>query len=244
MSLFERLISEGRASANGLRDVREGVVGAAGILFDLATPFLAGVRNHWGVDEETADRELPGDDLVPNPRWSWTHGIEIAAPTKDVWPWIAQIGADKGGFYSYQWLENLAGCGIRNAETAHAEWEVRLGDAMLLHPRMPRLPVVAVEPGRWFVVHGAPDIRALREGRSWVDVSWLFHLEPLSNECTRFISRFRSNSSDDLLSRIQYGSYVTESVGFVMDRRMLLGVKERVECRRVEMLAEEPRVAT
>jgi hypothetical protein len=232
--------AEGTLSMDGLRDVREGVIGASGILLDLVTPFLAGVRSHWGVDKVTATRELPGDDLIPNPRWSWTHGIEIAAPPEEVWPWIAQIGADKGGFYSYQWLENMAGCGVQNAEITRREWEVRPGDSISLHPRMPRLPVVAVEPGRFFVVHGAPDAAAQREGRSWTSASWLFHVEPLPNGNTRFISRFRSSCSSDLLTRFQFGPYVTESVGFVMDRRMLLGVKERVERRRAEVLATAP----
>ena len=231
--------AEGTIYVDKVRDVREGIVGTAGILLDLATPFLAGVRNHWGIDKRTAECAFPGDDLIPAPRWSWTHGIEIGAPIEEVWPWIAQIGADKGGFYSYQWIENMVGCGIRNAETIHREWEVRKGDGMVLHPRMPKLPVAAVERGRWFVVHGAPDQHAKSEGRPWASVSWLFHLEPLPNGNTRFISRFRSDSSDEWRTLLQYGPYLTESVGFVMDRRMLLGVKERVERRRAEVIVTE-----
>jgi hypothetical protein len=220
------------------RDIGEGVVGAAGIVLDLFTPFLRGVRSHWGVDETTAARRLPGDELVPEPRWSWTHGVEIDATPGEVWPWIAQMGADKGGFYSYEWLENLAGCGIHNAETTRAEWEVRPGDAMMLHPKMPKLRVAGVEPGWWFVVEGAADLAAKRDGKPWVAVSWLFYLEPLDGGRTRFVSRFRSRASDDFLTRLQFGPYLTESVGFVMDRRMLLGVKERVERRKHEVLTQ------
>jgi hypothetical protein len=77
-----------------------------------------------------------------------------------------------------------------------------------------------------------------------VSVSWLFHLEPLANGNTLLVSRFRSDGSDDLETRLKYGPYLTESVGFVMDRRMLLGVKERVERRRTEALAAPPPVAS
>lgn len=127
--------------------------------------------------------------------------------------------------------------GIRDAETTRAAWEVRPGEAITLHPKMPKLCVARVEPGWWFVAHGAPDFAARCDGKPWVAVSWLFYLEPLGHGRTRLISRFRSCASDDVLTRLQSGPYLTESVGVVMDRRMLLGVKERVERRKHEILA-------
>jgi len=63
----------------------------------------------------------PGDERVPAPTSHWTHGIDIDAPAETVWPWIAQVGADKGGFYSHQWLENVAGCDVKNADRVHPE---------------------------------------------------------------------------------------------------------------------------
>lgn len=212
---------------DGWRDVARGALGAAGIALDFLTPFLRPARSHWGLDEATAGRDYPGDDLVSEPRWSWTHGVEIDAPPDRVWPWVAQIGADRGGFYSFQWLENLAGCEVNNAETIHAGWAVRKGDGLKLHPGIPPLPVVAVEPERYFLAYASP-----RDKKGpWVEVSWLFFVEELPKGRSRFVSRFRSSSSDDLATRFAYGPYVTESVGFVMDRQMLLGVKERAESR-------------
>lgn len=219
---------------DGWRDVASGVFGAAGIALNLLTPFLRGARSHWGIDDATAARDYPGDDLVSKPRWEWTHGVEIDAPPARVWPWIAQIGADRAGFYSYQWLENVAGCDLRNAETVHPEWALEEGDSLVLHPQMPALPIVAIEPGRYFVAHATPHkpakgaaARAVSE--PWVTVSWLFLVEPIAGGRSRFISRFRSACSDDVATRLAYGPYVTESIGFVMDRRMLLGVKQRAE---------------
>ncbi len=221
--------AEGRLPRDDYRDVVEGLSGAAIMVLDLLTPFLRRVREHWGLDLAAAARVFQGDRLVPQPRWSWTHGIEIDAPAAVVWPWIAQIGADRGGFYSYQWLENLAGCGLRNAEAVHPEWEVREDDALVLHPKAPPLRVAAVERGRYFVAWAAPNHRARDAGRPWTSASWLFMLEPLGDRKCRLISRYRTAYSSDIASRLAFGPTLVEPIGFAMDRRMLLGVKQRSE---------------
>ncbi len=225
---------EGRLPRDDARDVLSGIAGAGVMAAALLSPFLRSARSHWGLDAEVALRTLPGDELVASPRFSWTHGVEIEASASDVWPWVAQIGQERAGFYSYQWLENLAGCDVRNAERVHREWQVRAGDELTLHPdpAAPRLRVVAAETGRYFVAHGAADTEAQRRGEPWSAASWLFLVEPLSAGRCRFISRFRASSSDDLLTRLSFGPALLEPVGFAMDRRMLLGVKERAERRR------------
>lgn len=219
--------AEGRAR-DGWRDVLEGAGGAAIMAAAMLTPFSRGAQRRWGVDEAVAARSYPGDERIPAPSSHWTHGVEIDAPMNDVWPWIAQIGAERGGFYSYQWLENLVGCEVQNAERVHPEWEVKLGDGLRLHPEMPPLPVVEVERGRHWLAFGAADPAAKAEGRAWVETSWLFYLEPLGPERCRFISRYRTQTSEDLATKLAYGVAI-EPIGFAMDRRMLLGVKERVE---------------
>jgi len=219
--------AEGRAR-DGWRDVLEGAGGAAIMAAAMLTPFLRSGQRRWGVDEATAARTYPGDERVPSPTSFWTHGIELDAPIDAVWPWIAQIGADRGGFYSYQWLENVVGCEVRNAERIHPEWEVKVGDGLRLHPDMPALPVVEVERGRHWLAFGAADPAARAAGKPWVESSWLFFLEPLGPQRCRFISRYRTATSDDLSMKLAYGAAI-EPIGFAMDRRMLLGVKERVE---------------
>lgn len=228
-SLMAALARDLGTPGDGWRDVVEGLGGTAVMAFDLATPFLRPARSHWGLDRATAEREFPGDERVPSPRWSWTHGVEIDVPAEDVWPWVAQVGVDRGGFYSYQWLENLVQCGLENAERIHPEWQLGVGDSLVLHPKVPALKVVDVEPGRWFLAYGAPDEEARAAGGPWVAGSWLFFVEPIGEGRSRFISRFRSTSSDDLATRLAYGPTLTEPIGFAMDRRMLLGVKKRAE---------------
>ena len=70
------------------------------------------------------------------------------APIEAVWPWLAQLGQERGGFDSYEWLENLAECEMRNADRIHPEWQHReVGEIVHLHPAG-GLRVSLFEPGR------------------------------------------------------------------------------------------------
>jgi hypothetical protein len=220
---------EGRLPRDDYRDVASGVGGAALVTAALLTPFLRKTRSHWGVDEATAREPRPGDDLVPSPVWSWTHAVEVDAAPEQVWRWIAQIGADRGGFYSYQWLENLVGCGLRNADAVHQAWELAQGDELVLHPQIPPLRIERLERGRYFVAYAPLDEEARAKREPWATVSWLFAVEPLPGGATRLLSRYRAACSPDFATRLEVGPAVLEPVGFAMDRRMLLGVKERAE---------------
>ncbi len=216
---------EGRAVRNDWRDVLDGVEGAAAIAVAMLTPWSRERRRHWGLSAEEAARPFPGDDLVEFPTWSWTHAVEIEAAAEEVWPWVAQIGADRAGFYSHQWLENLAGADHRNSERIHPEWEVLEGDELFVHSHLPSLRVKRVDPGHWFLAHATTGV---------VSVSWLFLVEALGEGKCRFVSRFRCESSEDFKAKLEFGPWLAEPVGFAMDRRMLLGVKARAERARVE----------
>jgi hypothetical protein len=221
---------EGTLRRDDGRDVLDGLGGAARICLALVSPWRE-ARSHHGLDPETAARTLPGDELVRDPRWSWTHGIEIDASASQVWPWITQIGATKAGFYSYQWLENLAGCELENAEVIHPEWETKLGDDLFLHPSMAPLKVVKVDRGSCLVAYCAPDRASQAAGEPWVAASWLFFVEALSPRRCRLVSRYRVAYSDDLVTTLSLGRSLLEPIGFAMDRRMLIGVKTRAEAR-------------
>jgi hypothetical protein len=233
--LAERV--EDRSPHEDITDVIQGVHGMSLMVAAFLSPFSRPARSHWGLTAEIAARPYPGDELVKAPRWSWSHGVIIEAPCSAVWPWLAQIGADRGGFYSYQWLQNVAGCDIENAERIHDEWLPRVGQKLMLHPdrRVPALEIRAVEPGRYLLTEGKADERARAEGRPWTQVSWLFFLEPLGESRCRFVSRYRADCSDDVATKLAFGPTLLEPVGFAMDGRMLLGVKERVERLRTEL---------
>jgi hypothetical protein len=227
---------EGRLPRDDWRDLAAGAAGASIMVAALLTPFLRAERNRWGLEPALAERAYPGDELVPAPEWSWTHGIEIGASAQEVWPWVAQLGADRGGFYSYQALENAVGCRLRNAEALHPEWTLAQGDSLRLHPKMPPLVVAALERGRFLVAHGPADEGARAAGKPWANVSWLFFLEPLGEQRCRLVSRYRCSMSKDLASHLALGPTLLEPVGFAMDRRMLLGIKARTESTKAKAL--------
>ena len=218
----------GRTTATEVLDAATGVAIIGGALL---TPFLRRRRSRWGLSAAEAVARFPGDELVPRPRWSWTHAVEVDASAAAAWPWLAQLGADRGGFYSYEGLENLAGCRLENAETIHPEWELRVGDRLVVHPDMPGLPIVAAEPGSYFVAHAAAHEEARAQGEPWVAASWLLLVEPLGVHRCRVVSRYRVATSADARTRLAFGATLVEPMGFAMDRRMLLGIKDRAERR-------------
>src|SRR5258708_7784175 len=84
----------------------------AGVCTGLAVAFFALARpwyQHWGATEEEVWRSLPGDEIVAGAITQQTRAITIEAPADRVWAWLAQIGQDRGGFYSFDFLENLVG---------------------------------------------------------------------------------------------------------------------------------------
>ena len=83
----------------------------------------------WGATAAEQQMALPGDDLIPDRSAQSTLAITINAPPDVVWQWLAQVGQDRGGFYTYTWLENLVGADIHNADEIHPEWQgLAVGD--------------------------------------------------------------------------------------------------------------------
>lgn len=171
----------------------------------------------WGATEEELKTRLPGDDLVQHPKLNATHAITINAPVERVWPWLAQIGQKKGGFYSYTRLENLVGCNMRNANRIVPEWQnLKVGDEIWLHPKAPPLKVLAIEPGRAIVLEN----------------SWTFFLRPIDQQTTRLIIRGRGEFNPDLKNAVLnciLWRGVFEPAHFIMERKMMLGIKQRAE---------------
>ena len=99
------------------RTLREVVVGGLQALFTVVTsPLSRRWYNRWGATDEELTRPMPGDDLVKAPKLGYTRAITIEAPPEQVWPWLAQIGQGRGGFYSFDGLENLIGCDIHSTD--------------------------------------------------------------------------------------------------------------------------------
>lgn len=203
-----------------------------GALLLLALVYVTIVRPwflKWGSTPEERTKPLPGDDVVPA-NASATRAITIYAPPDRVWPWIAQIGQGRGGFYSYTWLENLAGCRIKNARDVHPEWQkLPPGEGVRLHPNMPAIPVLVSKTNRALVLGGAGD-----PALHIPPVTWGFFIEPLPGCATRLLVRQRAHISKNLRD-ILMNKYLPEPIHFIMERKMLLGIRKRAE----EMILDE-----
>jgi hypothetical protein len=225
--------AEGRLPHGSALEALEAVGGGGALLVAIMTPFSRPARSSWGLGEMEASWPLPGDALVAEPRWEWTHAVEIDAEAHDVWPWLAQIGADHAGFYTATWLDALGDEALHETETLHEEWTLRAGDALRLHPEVAPLTVVEVAKDRYLVAHGAPDEAARAARKPWVAASWALVVEPLDGARSRVVSRVRASCSESVAARLAAAHPLVEPVGFTVDRRMLLGLKERVEDARI-----------
>ena len=178
---------------------------------------------NWGATPAEAGRRLPGDDLLPEPDAESTVAVTIDAPPGAVWPWLRQLGQDRGGFYSYEWAENLVGLDIHNADRVVPEWQdISVGDAVRLatEARFPdaTLEVAAVEPERALVLR-TPD-----EPTGWV---WSFLLDP-DDGTTRLLVRSRIRLPANPAVRVAARA-VLDPVAWFMTRGMLRGLRSRAE---------------
>lgn len=187
----------------------------------------------WGATDEEVRRILPGDERVQNPKLRATHAITVAAPPERVWPWLVQLGQGRGGFYSYDWLENLMGLHIESAKRILPEHQrLAVGDVLPLAPDGFGVPVAILEPGRALVLHGdtragGPSSPNMRPG-DYMNVTWGFYLEEPVDGTTRLIERFQADYNPSLPNMLFY-RLLLEPGSFLMEQKMLRVIKERAE---------------
>jgi hypothetical protein len=162
---------------------------------------------------------MAGDSLLADPTFSGTMAVTVDATPEHVWPWLAQIGYRRGGLYSYDWLDRLFGYLDRPSATrVLPEFQhLAVGDRIPLG-RGPSWPVAVVEPNRALVL----DMRNM-SGLDWV---WQFGLFRVDETRTRLLSRSRVRTQA-VWARLL--THAIEPAGFLMTRRMLLGLKQRAE---------------
>lgn len=191
----------------------------------------------WGATEAEAGATLPGDELLPNPRLNATHAVTIEAPASAVWPWLVQIGQGRGGFYAYDWLENLFGLNIHSADRVVPEYQnLQVGDVISVMPGGKGPKVAILDPNRALVLYtGIVNTATMEEvepggpmPRSYFSTVWAFILEEVDEETTRLVERFRSTWNPTLSNTLFY-RVMLEPAAFLMERKMLLGIKERAE---------------
>jgi len=173
----------------------------------------------WGATRSELSRTMEGDRLLPDPIFAGNMAVAINARPEEIWPWLVQIGYQRGGLYSYDWLDRLFGFLDRpSAVRILPEFQhLAVGDRIPLG-HGPSWPVAVLDPPRALVL----DMRNTG-AFDWV---WQFGLYPVNENQTRLVSRscVRTRSVG-----ARVGTYLIEPAGFIMTRRMLLGIKERAE---------------
>lgn len=192
----------------------------------------------WGSTPDERRMSLPGDDIVEDLMSHHTKAVTVQAPSHAVWPWVAQIGDRRAGFYSYDWVERATG-GVHYVDGRHS--------ATVIHPELQDVKVGdrldTASYGRSFRV-GA-QLTVVEPGHALVAGTWAFILEPGPDGTTRFLVRERYPGWIRLVVPRRLGmlraigaavDYLFgEPLHFVMERRMMLGVKQRAETSRPAM---------
>lgn len=187
-------------------------------------------QRRWGATDEEVQRPLPGDELISHPDAQWTRAITIEARAAAVWPWLVQIGHERGGYYSYPWLEKLLGLQATYHDQINPAWQhLTAGDIIPAEPDGSGYRVLAIEPGRTLLLGSEEK----GKGALWSTTglypafSWVFVLEEGETKQTRLITRMRARTRRTPLAAlampfIDFGA-------FLLKRRMLLGIKQRAE---------------
>ncbi|MEO6956792.1 MAG: hypothetical protein ABI137_08625 [Antricoccus sp.] len=185
---------------------------------------LRGRYLRWGATDEERTRAISGDEILPAADQSATRAIAIAAAADRVWPWIAQLGQGKGGFYSYDWLENLvANIDIHNADQIVPEWQhLVVGSEVRLAPELP-LQVAILDVGRALVLRGNVP---MGQDAPPYDFTWAFVLQPQPDGTTRLVVRERYAYSHRWAALIVQPAQL---VSCFMSPEMLRGIKTRAE---------------
>jgi hypothetical protein len=196
------------------------VIGGAAAAYNV---FARPWQLRWGATDQESEEPLRGDDLIAHADLAATRAITIRASSSEVWPWIAQLGQGRGGFYSYDFLENLIGCDIHSADRIVPEWQdVSLGDEVRFAPEV-GLAVAFVEQARSLVLRGGVSIGNTAPP---YDFTWAFVLRDEPDNTTRLLVRERYAYTRPWARLIVEP---TEVLSFLMSQKMLRGIKERAE---------------
>jgi len=191
-----------------------GAAAATAAYFFIVRPW----HTKWGATKDEVDRLMPGDDLVADPTYVTNRAVTINSSPDKIWPWLAQIGEGRGGFYSYDFIENLMGMKIKSADTLLPE-HYTLHTGEVVPAGKEGIPVIDVQENEFLLLGSEKPV-------DWGQSTWCIALFP-EGKRTRVVSRVRarvvkSPSGWFLLAILDPGQ-------FLMERKMLLGLKHRVE---------------
>jgi len=206
-----------RIMSNGWVKFLLGIILVCALLFSIFSALPGYIATYGATEDEIADT-YPGDEILTSPVIMWTHGASISAPPEKVWPWIAQIGQSRGGFYSYTFIENMISRdgSYQNAAQVLAQFQdPKPGDYIITD----MLPVKEVKTGEYFLA-AVDDFF----GMGW---TWGWYIKPEGTNSTRLVIRMKIQTQGEPLNPI--ATWIMDAGGFIMEKAMLRGIADRAE---------------
>jgi hypothetical protein len=195
----------------------------------------------WGTTRDEVARDYPGDEFIPAPDDWATMATTLPVPPESVWPWLVQMGGDRGGWYSRDWLDNN---GRPSADRIVPEWQDLREGQQLTRVAAPgqepgSFTVVTLDPNRTLVLRSSYglftgrdfDPRSGRAPRPWVDGIWGFHLRPTPEGGTRLVARSRNRGGPHVMTR-PFAFLLGEPMHFAMQARQFRNLRRRVTAHR------------
>ncbi|MDQ4491885.1 hypothetical protein RBS60_16920 [Sinomonas sp. ASV486] len=191
---------------------------------------------NWGATREEITGPYPGAEVVPDGERGATMAVTINAPPEKVWPWLVQLGGDRGGWYSWDRLDNG---GHPSARSIHPEWQaLAVGDTVKYWTgrdgAVDAWTVAVLEANRFLGLHGLSDLRgrpldpAKPRPAAYTEGLWGFLLNELQDGETRLViggyQAFRPRWVSPLLSDVLFPPIV-----WIMQARMLRVLKRNAE---------------
>jgi hypothetical protein len=196
------------------------LLGGAMAVLALAGAYLLAIRPWhltWGATDDEVRRPMPGDGIHSHPSFNATRAVTVEAGPEHVWPWLVQMGYGRGGFYSYDRIDND---GIPSADQIIPEYQsLKVGD------RVPMAASAYAEVLEMDPPHSM--LWVFREKGQWENATWAWGLYEEDAGRTRLVSRLRVTYRWARPSIVPM--LLTDVVELVMMRKCLLGIKRRAE---------------
>jgi hypothetical protein len=153
------------------------------------SPVLRPWHMRWGAAAEEVTAAMPGDDVVPRAQFNATRAITIGARPENVWPWIIQLGYGRGGFYTYDLIDNA---GLPSADRIIGKYQdLKAGDLIPMfhdsHGLAVAYQVDGLSRNEWMLWVHRP-----HEGQA-PDSTWSWKLTLLPGGQTRLVTRMKQD---------------------------------------------------
>jgi hypothetical protein len=189
-------------------------LGIAGVLIASYVAVIGPWQRRWGATSEEVMRVLPGDELLGPGAPSTTRAVTIDAAPEDVFPWLLQIGYGRGGWYSYDWIDNDGRPSVDRIDPALQRLDV--GDRIEMLPGFG--PVVReIEPNHHILSAGETD-------------TWCLSVERTLDGRTRLLSRWRQDWPRNAATLVWIA--LTDPGAFLMEQKMLRTIRSLAEAHR------------